>query len=207
MTKSKFRSLVVFIDEYALHLTNQQIEGQKNVVMIRSQSDLHRFLDHFLNTNNKGDVYLFGNDFNELTENFKSYFKYLQAAGGLVSNTNNEFLLIRRFGIWDLPKGKLEKNENIETCALREVNEETGVQDHRIVGQLPSTYHIYPLNNKYILKETNWFHMKTGFTGKLKPQFREDITEAKWMNREESLQALSTSYRSIRDILLPFITD
>jgi 8-oxo-(d)GTP phosphatase len=207
VTKLKYISLIVFVDEHALHLTDQQIEGQKNVVIIRSQSDLTRFLDHFLKADNKDDVYLLGNDFNELSENFKSYFKYLQAAGGLVSNANNEFLLIRRFGIWDLPKGKLEKNEKMETCALREVTEETGVQGLRSVNRLPSTYHIYSHNNKYILKETNWFRLKTEFAGKLKPQFNEDITEAKWMNRDESIQALSTSYRSIRDILLPLILD
>ena len=52
------------------------------------------------------------------------------AAGGLVTNENNELLMIFRRGKWDLPKGKLDKGETIEECAIREVEEETGIGNH-----------------------------------------------------------------------------
>ena len=41
-------------------------------------------------------------------EIFKSSFKYIIAAGGVVYNSNDEILVIFRNGKWDLPKGKLE---------------------------------------------------------------------------------------------------
>ena len=53
--------------------------------------------------------------------------KQIIAAGGLVTNPHHEILWIFRRGFWDLPKGKLEEGETIQTCALREVQEETGI--------------------------------------------------------------------------------
>ena len=51
----------------------------------------------------------------------------LIAAGGWVVNEFNEVLWIFRLGFWDLPKGKVETNENIKECAIREVIEECGL--------------------------------------------------------------------------------
>jgi 8-oxo-dGTP pyrophosphatase MutT (NUDIX family) len=47
--------------------------------------------------------------------------KKIIAAGGLVLNEDKEILMIFRRGFWDLPKGKLDPDETIEHCALREV--------------------------------------------------------------------------------------
>ena len=54
--------------------------------------------------------------------------KKVVAAGGLVTNDKNELLTMFRRGKWDLPKGKLDEEETIEACALREVREETGIE-------------------------------------------------------------------------------
>ena len=50
------------------------------------------------------------------------------AAGGIIRNNSNEFLVIHRpkYDDWSFPKGKLDNGENLEECALREVHEETG---------------------------------------------------------------------------------
>jgi 8-oxo-dGTP pyrophosphatase MutT (NUDIX family) len=61
--------------------------------------------------------------------------KTIVAAGGLVFNENKELLMIYRRSKWDLPKGKLDEGETIEECAIREVEEETGVQQI-ILGKL-----------------------------------------------------------------------
>jgi hypothetical protein len=51
----------------------------------------------------------------------------IQAGGGLVYNDAGDIMMIFRRGKWDLPKGKLDKGETIDECALREVGEETGI--------------------------------------------------------------------------------
>ncbi len=76
-------------------------------------------------------------------EQFLSDFKVLQAAGGLVLNNKDEILMIHRFEHWDFPKGHVEKGEVIEDCAIREVMEETGIEDVEITKSIPHVYHIY----------------------------------------------------------------
>ena len=89
-------------------------------------------------------------------------------------------LFILRRGKWDLPKGKLKIGEKIRKCAIREVEEECGVDHLEIIRPLDITYHIYKRNEKTILKITYWFLMKTMFDGTLVPQIDEGITEAKF---------------------------
>jgi 8-oxo-dGTP pyrophosphatase MutT (NUDIX family) len=130
---------------------------------------------------------------------FKEMFFYLEAAGGVVLNRHNQVLFIYRSGIWDLPKGKIDGGEGIENCALREVEEETGVKGLHISESLKSSYHIYPHKKKWYLKKTYWFFMETSFDDDLKPQLEEEITEARWMNLDECRQALKETYRSLRE--------
>src|SRR6267154_620027 len=44
-------------------------------------------------------------------QTFISYCSLIEAAGGLVQNEKNEWLIIFRRGKWDLPKGKIEGDE------------------------------------------------------------------------------------------------
>ncbi|MDR0438442.1 MAG: NUDIX domain-containing protein [Bacteroidales bacterium] len=113
-------------------------------------------------------------------------FKTIKAGGGLVKNSKGEFLLIFRKGHWDLPKGKLDKGETIETCALREVQEETGILKLSIVKKLPKTYHLFTdVNGEIILKKCYWFEMETDDEHPLKPQLEEEISEAVWCSQEK----------------------
>mgnify|MGYP000625090747 CR=1 FL=1 len=56
----------------------------------------------------------------------------IKAAGGLVVNEDGEVLLIKRRGLWDLPKGKVEEGEFMRLAAVREVKEETGIDKVKI---------------------------------------------------------------------------
>lgn len=197
--------LSIFFDDNAIILTDKSPSDQNQSVFVRSSSDVRRFLDRFIASNLQNDIYLVGLDLNSLFEDFKAYFKYVEAAGGVVKNTKGETLLINRFAIWDLPKGKLEKDEEPLQGAMREVEEETGVEKLSLVDRLPSTYHIYPHKEKYILKKTHWFSMDTNYNGLLTPELSEEITDAVWMSREEAILALKASYRSIREVLMPCI--
>ena len=121
-----------------------------------------------------------------------------KADGGLVYNKKNEVLFIFRNGKWDLPKGGIEKGEEIEYTAVREVEEETGVNKLVITDKLQKTYHIFQRNGIYKLKITHWFEMRTSFDGIPEPQEDEGIEKVAWLNPEEIREALKNSYENIK---------
>lgn len=137
----------------------------------------------------------------ELWKGFQRELKVITAAGGLVRNQNNQYLLIFRNGKWDLPKGKAEPGETIEQTALREVEEECGVSDLKIIRKLPETYHIYELKGRPVLKTSCWFEMATRYTGSLTPQAEEGITAVKWMSVAEIKEAMNNTFSSIRELM------
>lgn len=147
-------------------------------------------------------VNLYHKNENKLLKHLKKKLPVVTAAGGMVFNEKNEILFIHRNGKWDLPKGKMEKKENIEETALREVEEETGVKNLEIVKPIQITYHIFKRSGKYKLKETHWFEMKTNYTGNLVPEESENITKAKWKDLNKSKKALDNCYANIK-LLFP----
>ncbi len=153
------------------------------------------------------EIVIWSENIDELRSDFFGNFKYLEAGGGVVFNQNKEILLIERHNIWELPKGKLKKQEAKDEGALREVIEETGVQQVRLVKpvQMPGfdhdcTYHNYAGNLLRILKATYWYIMETDYSGELIPQLDEGITQAKWFNIEEVPHMLRNSYRTVQDV-------
>lgn len=122
------------------------------------------------------------------------------AGGGKVYNTNNDILFIYRNGFWDLPKGKIEKGESIEECAVREVEEETGITGVEITRFLQKTYHVFRRNGEYRLKLTYWFEMTSNYNDELVPQLDEGITKVKWKSGKKAKKALSKSYANIAQL-------
>ena len=138
----------------------------------------------------------------EAWNNFQQHFRLIDAAGGVVRNTNLKTLMIFRHNRWDLPKGKIEKDEKIEAAALREVAEECGIKNIAISKSLPTTFHTYILNEQHILKKTYWFEMNySGSDEKLVPQTEEGITEVKWMTQNEIKNVADNTYPLIRSVL------
>ena len=109
--------------------------------------------------------------------------------------------MIYRHNRWDLPKGKIEPGETIEACAIREVEEECGVSNLRIIDQLIDTYHIYQLDSDNILKKTSWFKMQTNFKGVLSPQIEEGIEKAVWVDKYQIHEKLNDSFENIKEIV------
>jgi 8-oxo-dGTP pyrophosphatase MutT (NUDIX family) len=129
--------------------------------------------------------------------------KIIKAGGGLVRNGEGELLLIFRRGKWDLPKGKLDEGETIEACALREVEEETGVK-HLALGELISvTWHEYfdKWVGEDVIKETHWFKMDVAGVPALVPQTEEDITAIEWTKKSDLPNRMEQSYITIIDVL------
>lgn len=147
-------------------------------------------------------LYLFHDDLDVLKKEFISCFKFIRAAGGLVFNDKGEFLVMKRNGIWDLPKGKAEKTESSAEAAIREVSEECGLKSIELKRSIIKTYHTYQLDNKSILKETEWFEMLTGRREKTIPQVQENITEIRWLKKSEISLILKNTYPSIVDVLI-----
>ena len=128
-------------------------------------------------------------------------FLVLQAAGGLVINEKKELLFILRRGFWDLPKGKLEAGENLEDCAIREVEEETGLRNVILDKLLITTFHTYDESGKHILKESHWYLMHVEKAGALVPQTEEDITEIRWVKAKDLDVILKNTFPSIIDVV------
>jgi len=129
--------------------------------------------------------------------------KTIIAAGGLVFNERNELLMIFRRGKWDLPKGKLDEGEGIEACAVREVKEETGLNEVALIQFIGKTHHEYfdKWLNEEVVKESWWYEMRSPSTQKLIPQTEEDIELIEWVNEKELSDKLTDSYPSIIEII------
>ncbi len=125
-------------------------------------------------------------------------FPIVEAAGGLVEHKDGRYLFIYRNNKWDLPKGKINKNEKVIEAAIREVTEETGVSDLIPVKPLTVTFHIFKANKKYKLKKTHWYLMKSSSNSNLTPQIEENITRAEWKIKEEIPQLLEKAYKNIK---------
>ncbi len=135
-------------------------------------------------------------------EEFKTYFKYIIACGGVVLNDKEELLLIFRNGHWDLPKGKIEEAERFDECAVREVMEETGIAEPILEHFMLSTFHVYNLHNQFFLKESKWYLMRAKKTQKtFIPQVEEGITQVIWKPIDDSIELLGNSYPSFMPLL------
>ena len=129
--------------------------------------------------------------------------KTIIAAGGLVFNEQNELLMIFRRGKWDLPKGKLDAGETVEACAVREVQEETGLITIELENLIGKTYHEYfdKWVNENVVKESWWYKMKSSVNEKLIPQVEEDIELIEWVDKKNFRKYLDNSYRNISEIV------
>lgn len=150
-----------------------------------------------------------GNNFARVTKTYTHFMLTpIIAAGGIVVNPNEEILWIFRRGFWDLPKGKLDPGETIEACALREVIEETGIQD-LVLGALVLTtkhqYHDAYLNTE-VEKTTYWYKMSTSSIQKGIPQTEEDIEAIEWVKKEALQPYLDTTYDTIKLVMKAFLT-
>jgi len=148
------------------------------------------------------DFYFVTTDPEKLFIDFYSRMRKMAAAGGVIVNELNQFLFIFRRGKWDLPKGKIDGEETEEQAAIREVQEETGVQQVAISSRLNSSYHVYSIGSEWILKETHWFVMKANSQEKVFPQAEEGITEVRWVKPEDLKKMSEQVYRSLKSVVV-----
>lgn len=150
---------------------------------------------------NTAATVIYSTNVEQMFDDFKSHFKIIEAAGGIVFQPSGELLAIYRLKTWDLPKGKIDKGEKPKEAAIREVQEETGIEHVSIDSDVAFTWHTYwhPKKQKRILKKTHWYIMKTTDT-ELTPQLEEDIEIAQWMTINDFFAKKDKMYQSIYNL-------
>lgn len=162
---------------------------------------LLQYIDLMEKTDRYDAVIVHHSDEKALYKDFKSLYKRIDAAGGVVYNHRSEILMIYRRGSWDLPKGKIDPGEGKKEAAIREVQEETGLNEVQIIAKLGKTLHTYrDRKGRRILKFSYWYRMETPEL-ELLPQAEEDIEEAVWIGTEDFLKSGKKAYNSILDVL------
>jgi len=141
---------------------------------------------------------------------FQLVFRKIQAAGGVVIR-EKKILSIFRNEKWDLPKGKIERGELASEAALREVEEECGISGHKIIKQLPSSFHIYKspykkYKGEWIFKETFWFEMEYSGEENGTPQTEENITKIKWFAASDLGIPIKNTYANLKPLILEFVS-
>jgi 8-oxo-dGTP pyrophosphatase MutT (NUDIX family) len=187
----------VFVNDKPLFLTNEIRKETDFQLFLLEGIDIKQLISKMF-ANKVRKAWLYHPDEKEIMRVLKSKLPQQKAGGGLVYNRHGDVLFIFRNGKWDLPKGGVEKGEEIEYTALREVEEETGVGKLVIVRKLQKTYHVFKRNGRYKLKITHWFEMRSDYDGELFPQEEEGIDRVAWLNPDEIKQALGNSYENIK---------
>ena len=126
------------------------------------------------------------------------------SCGGVVIFRGKILLLYKnyrnRYEGWVLPKGTVEKNEEYPQTALREVQEETGVDQLELRDLICITDHCYRRNGIWHLKHSWWYDMLYTDPTDLTPQREEDITKAAWVARSSLSPYLKNTYPSIVEV-------
>ncbi len=199
----------IYINDTPILLMNTQekeelLPSDKNILIAKylgKSKYLLTYIDLLEKSKKFDSVVIYTENYNKLVDDFKGLYKIIEAAGGVVQNEKNEILMIYRLGYWDLPKGKIDKGESSEIAAVREVNEETGINQIELGALLTETYHTYKNEKgRRILKRTYWYRMQTQ-NQKLIPQTEENIEIAEWISLEKFLSENRLVYRSILDVL------
>jgi 8-oxo-dGTP diphosphatase len=116
-------------------------------------------------------------------------------AGGVVYRYTGDRLQLLMIqdakGRWTIPKGHVEKGEKLEETAFREVVEETGLKELKVLDRLDRIHFFYRREGKLIFMTTYVFLMEAiGDTDSLTPGDSEGIVDAKWFDFNEAIELI-----------------
>jgi 8-oxo-dGTP pyrophosphatase MutT (NUDIX family) len=124
------------------------------------------------------------------------------SAGGVVFRRTDAGLLVLvirdAYKNWGFPKGHLEQGEDAASAAVREVAEETGLQDLVPHGLIRDIDWFFRFRGRLIHKTCTFFLFESG-SGEALPQHDEGITACRWLPLEEALRVVS--YANAREVL------
>ena len=95
-------------------------------------------------------------------------------------------------GVWALPKGLIGEGEKPDATALRETEEETGIQA-RLVTKLGDIRYVYTWEGERVFKVVSFFLVRysSGRLGDITDEFRHEVAETKWLPLEDAPRLLA----------------
>lgn len=199
----------VFIQNKPLFFVNvEKIQLLDGIFIRQSLANTNKeYVMSLLNNSSKDiPIMLFSENPEEGISIFFEDFDFVEAAGGIVRR-KEKYLFIKRNGIWDIPKGKMEFGESPEESAIREIEEECGVLCDRVEELITITYHTYVYDGKPTIKKTYWFALDFEGKKKLTAQKEEGITKAKWLKKDKVLELKGDTFPSIVDVIVYYFAD
>jgi len=175
-------------------------QSEEGLIVCKNTKSFDNVYNEFMNNQEIEAIHVLFQEPKLLFKHLKKKYKVKKASGGAVINQKGELLVIKRNGIWDLPKGKIEKGESKKQAAIREVQEECGIEELQIVSKIAKTYHTYHFKNEDILKITYWYKMEYSGNEVPKPQTEEGITEIKWITKTEIDQLIENTYKNLINV-------
>ena len=115
----------------------------------------------------------------------------------------------RKRPVWALPKGLIDSGERPEETALREVEEETGV-DARLVTKLGDVRYVYTWDGERIFKVVSFYLLRysRGRLGNIPAEHQIEVEEARCLPLEEAPKLLAYGgEREMAEKALAFIRE
>ncbi|MBI2630092.1 NUDIX domain-containing protein [Candidatus Pacearchaeota archaeon] len=122
--------------------------------------------------------------------------RYDQSAGFIiffndVNNSRIKFLLLKYPNYWGFPKGMIEKDESSEQAAKRELEEETGIKEIKIIpGFRHEQEWFFQLNNERVKKKAVFFLAETTKEEAKNTRISWEHEDFAWLSLEDALKKL-----------------
>src|ERR1700761_5367811 len=191
----------IYINDKVILLTESEPKLKEQYQKIDAQTFDLKIIYTWIVAHKSNFFYVISNNTREYLKEIIENITLIEAAGGIVKNENGEYLFIYRNDKWDLPKGKIEKGEKVKQAAVREVEEECGIEVSKLEDKICKTYHVYIYKGEVVLKKTHWFNMLCKGQNKLKPQKEEGITDVRWFKKSYIGTIAANTFPSIMDVL------
>ena len=119
---------------------------------------------------------------------------YETSAGGVIVSFKNKkpsvLLLKDKTAHWTFPKGLIEQGENREVTATREIGEEVGIRNLKLIASLKPVRYFYKWDGEIRKKTVYYYLFQNGGSEHLTPQLEEGIMEVRWFDIEEAKKTI-----------------
>jgi len=101
-----------------------------------------------------------------------------------------EYLLLKsRPGDWEFPKGGVEGSEELQQTAIREVSEEAGIDEFRLINGFREEYdYVFQANGKTIHKTV---HLFIAHSFEASAELSKEHRDLQWRDYEQALNTIT----------------
>ena len=108
-------------------------------------------------------------------------------------------LILDSYGYWTFPKGKVEGEESAQEAAVREIAEEVGLRDLRMMGHVSDVRYRYRAGADVVKKTVRWFLLEAPAEAEPQARQEERVEDAGWFAPKTALKMIG--YRTVRSAL------